>query len=588
MSPSQIIVLATPVFFALIALEYAVGRARGRNTYRLDDAVTSIGLGMLSQVSAVFTRLLRFGIYTAVYSLVAPTPDSGFWTTWSGWLLALVFYDFCYYWQHRLGHTCSLFWAAHVVHHQSQDYNLSTALRQTSSGALFGWVFYLPMALAGVPPLVFGVVALVDLLYQYWIHTQQIGKLGWFDRVFASPSNHRVHHAVNDRYLDKNYGGILILWDRLFGSYADEDDREPCVYGTRSPLNSWDPLWANAEVYADLARDSWHTRRWADKLRVWFRPPGWRPADVSQRFPKPAFDIGQLRAFAPPLSPNVQRFAAWQFIALLAGSGAYLWLTDGWPLWQSAVWLVVLLAGLWSVGAVMQGRIGMGEALMIECAALSMATAATGLVDLHRLFKPLTMGFALMVVAQAGLVARNGGQSSTRGISWLLTALAASLAGDAFLMFDGFFLPGLLAFLLAHLAYIALLRQDAPWLAAPRAALVIALVGLAVFVLLWIGGLPAALRAPVAVYVLAIAVMASWAVSRATVLADGPAWTVAAGAISFLISDATLAVNRFVMPLPHSAVWVLTTYYAAQCLMVMGWLRGRTARRASGQADQGA
>ena len=588
MSPSQIIVLATPVFFALIALEYAVGRARGRNTYRLDDAVTSIGLGMLSQVSAVFTRLLRFGIYTAVYSLVAPTPDSGFWTTWSGWLLALVFYDFCYYWQHRLGHTCSLFWAAHVVHHQSQDYNLSTALRQTSSGALFGWVFYLPMALAGVPPLVFGVVALVDLLYQYWIHTQQIGKLGWFDRVFASPSNHRVHHAVNDRYLDKNYGGILILWDRLFGSYADEDDREPCVYGTRSPLNSWDPLWANAEVYADLARDSWHTRRWADKLRVWFRPPGWRPADVSQRFPKPAFDIGQVRAFAPPLSPNVQRFAAWQFITLLAGSGAYLWLTDSWPLWQSAVWLVVLLAGLWSVGAVMQGRIGMGEALMIECAALSMATAATGLVDLHRLFKPLTMGFALMVVAQAGLVARNGGQSSTRGIGWLLTALAASLAGDAFLMFDGFFLPGLLAFLLAHLAYIALLRQDAPWLAAPRAALVIALVGLAVFVLLWIGGLPAALRVPVAVYVLAIAVMASWAVSRATVLADGPAWTVAAGAISFLISDATLAVNRFVMPLPHSAVWVLTTYYAAQCLMVMGWLRGRTARRASGQADQGA
>jgi sterol desaturase/sphingolipid hydroxylase (fatty acid hydroxylase superfamily)/uncharacterized membrane protein YhhN len=588
MSPSQIIVLATPVFFALMALEYAVGRARGHNTYRLDDAVTSIGLGMLSQVSAVFTRLLRIGIYTAVYSVVALTPDTGFWTSWGGWLLALVFYDFCYYWHHRLGHTCSLFWAAHVVHHQSQDYNLSTALRQTSSGALFGWVFYLPMAVAGVPPLVFGVVALVDLLYQYWIHTQQIGKLGWFDRVFASPSNHRVHHAVNDRYLDKNYGGILILWDRLFGSYADEDDREPCVYGTRSPLNSWDPLWANAEVYADLARDSWHTRRWADKLRVWFRPPGWRPADVSQRFPKAPFDIAQVRTFAPPLSPNVQRFAALQFVALLAGSGAYLWLTDSWPLWQSAVWLVVLLAGLWAVGAVMQGRIGMGEALMIECAALSMATAATGLVDLHRLFKPLTMGFALMVVVQAGLVARKRRESSARGIGWLLAALAASLAGDAFLMFDGFFLPGLLAFLLAHLAYTALFRQDASLMAAPRAALLIALLGLAVFALLWIGGLPAALRAPVAVYVLAIAVMASWAVSRATVLADGPAWAVAVGAICFLVSDATLAVNRFVMPLPHSAVWVLTTYYAAQCLLVMGWLRGRVARRASGWADQGA
>src|SRR3989344_1087552 len=189
MSPSQIIVLATPVFFLLIAIELAVGYRRQRNTYRLADAVSSISLGMLSQTSAVFTRLLRIGIYTALF--------------------------------------------AHVVHHQSQDYNLSTALRQTSSGALLGWIFYVPMALAGVPPLVFGVVALIDLLYQFWVHTEQVGKLGWFDRWFCSPSNHRVHHAVNDAYMDKNYGGILILWDRVFGTFKDEDDQEKCVYGTR-------------------------------------------------------------------------------------------------------------------------------------------------------------------------------------------------------------------------------------------------------------------------------------------------------------------------------------------------------------------
>src|SRR5690606_38235403 len=151
MSPSQIIVLATPVFFVLIAVEYAIGLKRQHNTYRLDDAITSIGLGMLSQISAVFTRLLRVGIYTAVYSVVAIWPDHPFWTTWVGWLVALVFYDFCYYWLHRAGHESAIFWAAHVVHHQSQDYNLSTALRQTSSGALLGWLFYLPMAIAGVP-----------------------------------------------------------------------------------------------------------------------------------------------------------------------------------------------------------------------------------------------------------------------------------------------------------------------------------------------------------------------------------------------------------------------------------------------------
>jgi alkylglycerol monooxygenase len=178
MSPSQVIVLATPVFFGLIAIELAWGWARKRNTYRLNDAINSISLGMLSQLSAVFTRLFRIGIYAALYGAVSLWHNEAFWTAWYGWLLALVFYDFCYYWLHRAGHESAIFWAAHVVHHQSQDYNLSTALRQTSSGALLGWIFYVPMALAGVPPLVFAVVALVDLLYQFWVHTEHVPKLG--------------------------------------------------------------------------------------------------------------------------------------------------------------------------------------------------------------------------------------------------------------------------------------------------------------------------------------------------------------------------------------------------------------------------
>jgi sterol desaturase/sphingolipid hydroxylase (fatty acid hydroxylase superfamily) len=192
MSPSQVIVLATPVFLLLIAAEFAWGRLRGRDTYRLNDAMSSIALGMLSQVTAVLAPLVRIGLYTAVFEGVALWRNDAFWTAWYGWLLALVFYDLCYYWLHRAGHESAVFWAAHVVHHQSQDYNLSTALRQTSSGVLLGWVFYVPMALAGVPPLVFGIVALVDLLYQFWVHTEHVPKLGWFDRWFCSPSNHRV------------------------------------------------------------------------------------------------------------------------------------------------------------------------------------------------------------------------------------------------------------------------------------------------------------------------------------------------------------------------------------------------------------
>ena len=277
----KVIVFATPVFLLLMALELLWSRTRssrtaGQTPYRFNDAINSITLGMLSQLTGVMSKLFSIGIYVLVFNTLALYPDMDFWTTWYGVVLALVFYDFCYYWLHRAGHEVALFWAAHVVHHQSQHYNLSTALRQPVSYPLLGWVFYLPMALAGVPPLVFVVVGLIDLLYQFWIHTEQIGSMGRFDRWFASPSNHRVHHAVNHRYVDKNYGGILMLWDHLFGSFEPEDPREPCVYGTRKPLQSWDPVWANLEVYAALARDSWRATRWGDKLRTWLKPPSWR------------------------------------------------------------------------------------------------------------------------------------------------------------------------------------------------------------------------------------------------------------------------------------------------------------------------
>jgi hypothetical protein len=193
------------------------------------------------------------------------------------------------------------------------------------------------------------VVALIDLLYQYWVHTQQIGRLGWFDRWFCSPSNHRVHHAVNDRYLDRNYGGIWVVWDRIFGSFIEEDDAEPCVYGTRAPLRSWNPLWANLEVYAALAHDSWHARRWADKLRVWFMPPGWRPADVAARFPKPPFDLHRPR-FDPPVGAGASWAAAALFVALLCATSFFLWNAHTLTLAQQLGGAAAIVAGLWAVG----------------------------------------------------------------------------------------------------------------------------------------------------------------------------------------------------------------------------------------------
>lgn len=384
---SKIIVFAAPVFAALILFELWYGVRKGRNTYRLADALSSIGLGLLSQASGLFTRLLRVGIYTGVYQFAAviSEPSSrAFWQHPAGWVLALVFYDLCYYWHHRISHTCALFWAAHVVHHQSEDYNLSTALRQTSTGALVGWVFYIPMAVAGVPPLVFATVALIDLLYQFWVHTEHVGRLGWFDRWFCSPSNHRVHHATNAAYLDKNFGGIWVFWDRLFGSFQVEDPANPCVYGTRTPLSSWDPLWANGAVYVQLAGNSWRTRAWADKLRVWLKPPGWLPPDLPAAHNTPApVASGSAPRFDTPSSRGAKIFAAAGFCASLGAVAALLWWHD--PLPPVVTWsaLFGITTWLWTIGAVLQSRLGLvagGVVMLVALASLPVVGALSGVV----------------------------------------------------------------------------------------------------------------------------------------------------------------------------------------------------------------
>jgi len=367
------IAVATPFFFALIGLEYAWGRLRGRNTYRLNDAVNSLSLGVLSQISNLFTQLLRVGLYTFVYAYVSiwRLPADAWWV----WVAGLVAYDFCYYWHHRLGHESAIFWASHVVHHQSQEFNLSTALRQTSSGALLGWLFYLLMAVIGFPPPVFAAAALIDLLYQYWIHTEHVGRLGWLDRVFATPSNHRVHHAVNDGYIDRNYGGILIVWDRLFGSFASETER--CVYGTRAPLDSWDPIWANLEVYVDLARKSWRVPRWRDKLKVWLKRPGWRPADADPAsWPATRFDIAAVCRYDPPTDGAARRFAVVDLVLAIAATLPLLWLADRLPMRVIVAWSLSVTITLWLACAVMQRRMRVRVAVVVQCVAIAVAALA--------------------------------------------------------------------------------------------------------------------------------------------------------------------------------------------------------------------
>ncbi len=575
----NIIVWATPVFLGMIAAEWAWSRTRWSRTrqalgqsapYTLADSVNSLSLGLLSQLTGVVLRAWNIAAYALLLGALPWAPAlERWWFHPLGWVLALVLYDLCYYWHHRLGHTVAFFWASHAVHHQSQHYNLSTALRQTS-GSVLGWVFYLPLALLGVPLEVFVVVALIDLLYQFWVHTEQVGRLGWFDRWFCSPSNHRVHHAVNDRYLDKNYGGIFMLWDHLFGSFVDEDAAEACVYGTRSPLKSWDPLWANLQVYAQLWQASRRATHWRDALAVGLQSPGWQSAAMARTQPAKAFALDDARArYAPPLSGTQYVAAGLQFLALLAAGAYFLWHAGAMPWAQASLWVLALALPLWALGRFLQSQWAVWELLMFDSACLAILSSV-GWVAQPLWWKPLPLAFAIIFVATQAYSTRATGQKHRQN-PWLLAALACSWLGDVLLMLPGdHFIPGLLAFLCAHLAYWSMLRQGLGAQKRPQARAFAAPLGAATLLVLWVapGIAQPVLLGAVLLYALVIALMASQALQRALVWPTPANRTVAWGAGLFMLSDALIAVNRFSQPLPWAPYWILLSYFLAQWLIV--------------------
>ncbi|WP_299073355.1 sterol desaturase family protein [uncultured Paraglaciecola sp.] len=305
----NIILYAVPFFFLLIFLELLLEKIKGTDYYRVNDAINSLTAGVLSRMTGIVKQLFPLSIYVMIYEQLAFFNLA---QSWWVWLIAFVLYDFCYYWNHRLGHEMNLLWASHVVHHSSEEYNLTTALRQSGS-SFFSFVFYIPMALMGFDPVVLITVGSLNLIYQYWVHTRHIPKLGWYEWFFVTPSNHRVHHAQNQIYIDRNYGGVFILWDRLFGSFQEELEDEKPIYGIRKALKSWNPLWANVHVYAQLCKDCWHAKRWQDKLLIWFKRTGWRPADVEQNYPLGRVDLTKFRKFDIPLTLTNKCYSLLQY-----------------------------------------------------------------------------------------------------------------------------------------------------------------------------------------------------------------------------------------------------------------------------------
>jgi sterol desaturase/sphingolipid hydroxylase (fatty acid hydroxylase superfamily) len=374
----NLIVYAVPFFILAIVVELAYGLAKQRNTYRLNDSASSLFLGVLSQAR----RFVTLGVGGYVYYLITeyfslPLMDASHWFTW---VLAIVLYDLCYYWLHRMGHERTILWAAHVAHHQSEEYNLTTALRQTSTGFLLGWIFYIPMYLLGIPAEVVVTAGALSLIYQFWVHTEHLPKLGWYEWIFVTPSNHRVHHAQNDIYMDRNYGGTFILWDRLFGTFQEELDEEPVIFGIRGPLKSWNPVVALTHIYVDMARDSWRTASWRDKLKVWVSRTGWRPADVAEKYPRQKNDLSHFERYDPQVPWLVSVYGFYQLVAVILllnfMQGAELSYGGGIALWAMMLGTTVTTAQ-WLEGRAASGLIKW-ELLRLGAFGLLLATAWLG------------------------------------------------------------------------------------------------------------------------------------------------------------------------------------------------------------------
>ena len=306
------ITYAVPFFLLALLIELIYGIAINKNTYRLNDAISNLFMGTLRTAN----KLIIIG--AAGYVFYLAETNFAIWrmdiNSWFTWIFAFVIYDFFYYWFHRISHERQIFWASHVAHHQSEDYNLSTALRQTGTGAFVSWVFYIPMFLIGIPSYVFISVASLNLIYQFWVHSEHIPKLGWFENYFVTASNHRVHHAQNEQYIDKNYGGVFIIWDRMFGTHKIENEDEPCIYGIRGTLNTFNPIWANLHVYVKIMREMWSSQDWKDKLYAPFARTGWSPKSLPYQIEKDNFNAESFKKFNPVISKQHKIYALFQYL----------------------------------------------------------------------------------------------------------------------------------------------------------------------------------------------------------------------------------------------------------------------------------
>lgn len=311
-----------PIFFILIGVELLVNKIKKTHLYRFNDAITNLSCGIGSQVVGLFLKVFTIGAYAWIYENWSPFKGD-IPVTWWSILILFIGVDFFYYWFHRLAHEIAVMWGSHVVHHQSEEYNLTVALRQAWLQGAFSWVFYLPLAFLGFEPLVFVSIAGFQTLYQFWIHTKAIDRMHpAFEYVFNTPSHHRVHHGVNPVYIDRNHGGTLIIFDRMFGTFQKEE--EEVVYGITKQTNSWNPLWVNFEYWIDLFRSAFRARRWSDKIKILVKAPGWYPEELGGVQQPRQVTTATFHKYDTRIPQGLNIYVLLHFVLLLAGTTIFL------------------------------------------------------------------------------------------------------------------------------------------------------------------------------------------------------------------------------------------------------------------------
>ena len=301
----KVLMIAIPIFLLLVLFEKWYGWKKGKDTVIVMDMISSLMSGITNvtkDVLGLSVAILSYGWMVDHFAVVHIENSIGV------IIVSFMVLDFSGYWIHRIQHKTNIFWNAHIIHHSSEEFNLACALRQSISVFFKIFTFFLlPAALLGVPGEVIAIVAPLHLFMQFWYHTQHIDKMGWLEKIIVTPSHHRVHHAINPEYIDKNYSQIFIFWDRLFGTYQEEKKEIPPVYGITRPAATWNPIKINFQHFWLLMKDAWHTKSWEDKCKIWFMPTGWRPKDVERKYPiYKIVDVYQMSKYNPAHSKGLE------------------------------------------------------------------------------------------------------------------------------------------------------------------------------------------------------------------------------------------------------------------------------------------